>query len=157
MKKYLIIIISVYFSILLIVPCYIIYNHYDILSTGEVYKIKVTGYDPYDPFRGRYVSIRPELPAIRRPVRCVRLSKDEDGFVYDTSNSTDTNAAGYVKILKIERYYMNEGKAPLVDRALSRWDGQDELVYVVIKVKNGSYAIEGLYINGIPAEDYAND
>ncbi|MCL2081976.1 MAG: hypothetical protein FWH04_01895 [Oscillospiraceae bacterium] len=65
MKRILLISSIVYCAVLFAVPCYTIYNYYDILSTGEEYKIDV-----------------------------------------------------------------------------------------VIKVKNGDYAIEGLYINGIVAEEY---
>jgi len=152
MKRILLIITIIYFLILFFIPCYTIYNYYDTLSTGETYKIKVAAYDPYDPFRGRYVAIRPDLSELRR--QHIRLLKDADGFVIAAENSDDRNAVGYVNNLKVERYYMNEKTAPLVEERQRRAVREGDLIYVIIKVKKGNYAIEGLYINGIAAEDY---
>ena len=154
MKKILPVALVVYFIILLAVPCYIIYSYYDILSKGEVYKIDVTAYDPYDPFRGRYVAIGPALTELRWLSGGVRLIKDANDFVVAAEYTDDKNAAGYVKNLRIERYYMNEKTAPLVEDRQRKAVSDGDLIYLIIKVKGGSYAIEGLYINDIAAEDY---
>ena len=153
-KKLPLYITVLYFLVLLAVPCYIIYNYYDILSTGETYKIEVAAYDPYDPFRGRYVTINPVLPELRWHSGGVRLIKGDDDFVTAARTDGYAGSYGYVKNLKIERYYMNEKTAPLVEERQRRPFEEGDLMYVVIKVKNGQYAIESLYINGIAAEDY---
>ena len=155
MKKRLTLCITIlYFLVLLAVPCYIIYNYYDILSTGETYKIEVAAYDPYDPFRGRYVTINPALPDLRwNSGNNFQLIKGGDDFVTAVGYGA-ANSAGYVKNFKIERYYMNENTAPLIEERQRRPFEEGDLMYVLIKVKNGKYAIESLYINGIAAEDY---
>lgn len=154
MKRALTAVLAAYFCILLAVPCFIIYNYYDILSKGEAYKIEVTTYDPYDPFRGRYVTIRPALSDLWWYEGGISLIKDASGFVVAAENTGDKNAAGYVENLRIERYYLNEKTAPLVEERQRRALTEGDLIYVTIKVKNGSYAIEGLFINDIAAEDY---
>ena len=152
--KILLIVAIIYSMILLAVPCYIIYNYHDILSTGETYKINVTAYDPYDPFRGRYVEIRPALTDLRWTSGYIKLIKNEDDFVISAQNVSDAKTNDCVKDLKIERYYMNEKIAPKIEERQRRAVQDGDLIYIVIKVKNGSYAIEGLYINGIAAEEY---
>ncbi|MCL2678175.1 MAG: GDYXXLXY domain-containing protein [Clostridiales bacterium] len=154
MKKTLLLITVIYFLALFAVPCYMIYDYHDILSTGETYKIRVGAYDPYDPFRGRYVAIRPLLTELRWGGENIYLVKDTEDFVVAAEKTDDTNALGYVKKLNIERYYMNEKTAPLVEAHQRKAIAEGDLVYVIIKVKNGRYAIEGLYINGIAAEDF---
>ena len=154
MKRILLIAAAVYLLILLIVPSYIIYHHYDILSTGETFKIEVIAYDPYDPFRGRYVDIRPALSQLRWQHGGIRLIKNADELVVAAETTADTKAIGYVKNLKIERYYMNEKTAPLVEERQMRATIEGDLIYIEIKVKNGNYVVKGLYINGTAAEEY---
>jgi uncharacterized membrane-anchored protein len=154
MKKRLMIATILYALLLLAVPLYSILQHNDLLSTGEPYKILVEPYDPYDPFRGRYVEISPEDPDLSWRPRNIRLMKDGQGFVTGSAKTADTHAPGYVRELRIERYYLNEKIAPLVDDYMWRQFNDDDQVYVVIRVKNGSYAIEGMFINGIPVEEY---
>jgi len=153
MKKILSAALAVYFLILLAVPCYIIYGYYDILSKGEAYKIDVTAYDPYDPFRGRYVDIRPAMTELWYS-GSIKLVKDANDFVVAAEYTDDASAPGYVKNLKIERYYMNEKTAPLVEDRQRRAIADGDRIYVIIKVKGGNYAIEGLYINDIAAEEF---
>ena len=154
-KKNIILAVTiVYFIILLAVPGYMIYNYYDILYTGETYKIDVTAYDPYDPFRGRYVAIRPALADLWWTSGYIKLIKNEDDFVISAQNVIDAEANGGVKNLRIERYYMNEKTAPKIEERQRKAVQEGDLIYIVIKVKNGNYAIEGLYINGIAAEEY---
>jgi uncharacterized membrane-anchored protein len=154
MKSISLIVTIVYFVVLLSVPCYTIYNYYDILSTGEAYKIEVGAYDPYDPFRGRYVTIRPNIAGLRGKNDNIQLIKNAEGVVVDVEWNYNTKAPGYVKNLKLERYYMNEKTAPLVEKRQMRAVQDGDIMHVVIKVKNGNYAIDGLYINNIAAEEY---
>ena len=154
MKNKRLLITVVYFLILLAVPGYIIHNYYTVLSTGEAYKIEVGAYDPYDPFRGRYVAIRPLLSELRWGAENIQLIKNTDGFVVGVWENGDRTAAGYVDKFVLERYYLNEKTAPIVEERQRRAIEESDLMYVVIRVKNGGFVIEGLYINGVAAEDY---
>ena len=143
-----------YFLILFAVPCYIIYDYHNTLSSGEIYKIEVVAYDPYDPFRGRYVAIQPALMDLRWRPESIQLIKSEDDFVVSINKTDHADAPGYIKKFTLERYYMNEKIAPLVEERQRKALEENDFMYVVIKVKQGRYAIEGLYINDIPAEVY---
>ncbi|MCL2108795.1 MAG: GDYXXLXY domain-containing protein [Oscillospiraceae bacterium] len=156
MKKHILILTIAYFIVLLAVPIYMIYDYYNILSSGEVYKVRVTAYDPYDPFRGRYVAIRPEHNELRWGENSVILIKDGNDFVTRVVNNA--TGAGSIKNFKLERYYMNEKTAPkLEERLLRRNIQENDTVYVTIRVKGGRYVVEGMYINGIAVEEYIYD
>ena len=58
MKKILLFVLILVLTVQLFVPLYMIWERYDILKNGTEVKFKITMYDPYDAFRGRYVSIR---------------------------------------------------------------------------------------------------
>ncbi|MCL2633622.1 MAG: GDYXXLXY domain-containing protein [Oscillospiraceae bacterium] len=155
MKKLTLCLTVVYFLVILAFPVYMIYDYHYILSTGEVYKIRVNAYDPYDPLRGRYVAILPDIQELRWGASNVRLVKGHNDFVTDVIRASNPDVDGYIKNFKMERYYMNEKAAPKVEeRLLPRNILSSDVVYVIIKVKNGKYAIEGMYINDIPVEEY---
>ena len=49
---------------------------------------------------------------------------------------------------------MNEEMAPEAERIQRDLDLEKETMYLLVKVKNGDYVIQGLYINDIPIEQY---
>jgi uncharacterized membrane-anchored protein len=155
MKRKLLIAAAVYFAILFAVPCYTIFRHHDILRTGDRYLMEVGAIDPYDPFRGRYVTISPLVSGLSRwgSNDGVRLVKGSDDIVTEalTGETANPGSPGYVKRLRIDRYYMNEKIAPLVEARQFEWR-EDDVFLLDIRVKNGNFAIEGLYINGVAAE-----
>jgi len=138
----------------IIVPGYMVFRHYDTLSTGEDFKFIVRPYDPYDPFRGRYVELRPDERAYHT---YSVLGRNEQGYAAILSDSDDHQpiSGAYVKNLRINRYYMNENMAPVAER-IQRSLSDDDIMYLLVKVKKGHYVIEGLYLNGIPIERHIN-
>ena len=157
MKKMLIpALISIIF-IQLFVPVYRTINKYHILKAGEELKFRVNPVDPYDAFRGRYVSII-SRQEVRGNGKYGVVIVDADGFARIASLSDKKPASGvYIKSndrkrfsLPISRYYMDEKLAPKAEK-LTRQGGQE--AYVTVRVKNGVLVISGLYINGIAIED----
>jgi hypothetical protein len=146
--------VILYFAILLAIPGHTIFQYYYTLITGELYKIQVSLYDPYDPFRGRYAAIFPVNPPPANSAYAV-LDKDPEGFAIITSrHDTKPTAGTYVKNLEISRYYMNEKQAPQADRLLWDIDPDKDLLYVTVAVRDGRYVIKGMYLNDIPIETY---
>ena len=146
-----------YFALLLAVPGYLVIQHYTVLKTGRIFKFVVEPYDPYDPFRGRYVAIR--VPALQNAGDgpYFLLAEDNKGFAYIAASQEEmpnNQEIPYVKNMNINRYYLNENAAPRVER-LQRNLSEDQTMYIQVAVKNGSYVIEGMYIDGIPVEEYA--
>ncbi|MDR1194763.1 MAG: GDYXXLXY domain-containing protein [Peptococcaceae bacterium] len=144
---------AVYFLILLLLPGYMVFRHYNVLLSGERFKFAVTLYDPYDPFRGRYVDIRARDVDLYGGTYTL-LARDEAGYAVVTGQSYDRPAAGvYAKDLFLDRYYMDERLAPTADTLLRELSPADS-VYALVAVKDGDYVIEGLYLNDVAVEDY---
>ena len=152
---------ALYFVLLLAVPAYLVIQHYYVLKTGRIFKFAVEPYDPYDPFRGRYVAIR--VPSLQNAGNGLYslLAEDNEGYAYIVSSQDKLPSVPespdpkipYVKNLKISRYYLNESAAPRVE-LLQRDLSETQTMHIQVAVKNGSYVIEGMYIDGIPVEEY---
>lgn len=144
-----------YMILQLAVPGYFVYRHYDTLYTGESYKFEVAPYDPYDPFRGRYVSLQSTLSLYSVDGEYAILEKDSTGYAVISKWQKDKPQTGqYVKNLQLNRYYMNEKMAPEAERIQRSLDLDRETIYLLVRVKNGDYVIEGLYVNDVPIEQY---
>ena len=150
---------ALYFALLLAVPAYLVIHHYDVLRSGRFFRIAVEPYDPYDPFRGRYVQIQDSGIHWEGYGPYALLYENAEGFVQTAicrEEPPEDRKLPYVKNLEISRYYLNEKKAPQVER-LQRRLPEDQIMYVIVAVKNGSYVIEGMYINEIPIEEYIEE
>lgn len=155
MKRWLTYLFAIYFVLQLAVPGYLVYRHYNTLSTGESYKFEVAPYDPYDPFRGRYVALGTAVSLYSYDGDYALLGKDADGYAEIVSWQYDKPTEGqYIKSPRLDRYYMNEKMAPEAERLQRELDVDDDMMYLLVKVKNGHYVIEGLYLNDIPIEQY---
>lgn len=153
MKKLGFYLLTVYMALQLIVPGCLVFRHYNTLVMGEDYKFIVVPYDPYDPFRGRYVALRVEQFSYSEGTYAL-LDRDEQGFAVVSGWSAFKPKVGdYAKNLELNRYYMNEAMAPEAERIQRNLTDNDRL-YLLVKVKSGSYVIEGLYLNDIPIEQY---
>jgi len=155
MRKFTSYLLIGYFILQLAVPGYFVYRHYNTLYTGESYKFEVAPYDPYDPFRGRYVSLRSTLSLYSSDGEYAMLEKDSAGYaVISGWQSWKPQEGQYIKSPKLNRYYMNEKMAPEAERIQRGLDLDEDTIYLLVKVKNGDYVIEGLYINDVSIEQY---
>ena len=155
MKKYIPHLLIAYFLLMLAVPGYFVFRHYDTLRFGESYKVEVEPYDPYDPFRGRYVALSTRLPNYSGYGKYALLERDSRGYALITDCDERTQKDGqYVKNLRLDRYYMNEKMAPEAERLQRDLDLSSDTMYLLVKVKKGHYVIQGLYIDDIAIEEY---
>ena len=143
MKKFLLTFLIIAAIVQLFVPTYMIWDRFDVLTTGQEVKIKVNPIDPYDAFRGRYVALRYRLGEINRNGKYGVLKVDDDGFatvemtvdekptegIYLTSNNDN-----YFNV-PFDRYYMEENMAPKAEKMVNSSDD----VYIVVRVKNGNF------------------
>ena len=159
MKKWLLPALIALIVIQLSAPLYMIANKYNVLKTGEEYKFIVNPVDPYDAFRGRYVSLNSRQD-VRGSGKYGVITVGEDGFAR-ISHITDKKPTSgeYVKssdsswfTLPIDRYYMDEKLAPMAEK-LTRTSAPEEDAYVTVRVKNGELVISGLFISGVAIED----
>lgn len=158
MKKKLLYLLWGYFILQLVVPGYFVYRHYDTLQTGESLRFEVVPYDPYDPFRGRYVRLSTAQSLNSWEGEYALLTADENGYARVTGWSDQRPDRGiYAKNLRLDRYYMNEKQAPETERLQRKLDYDVDTMVLTVRVKNGNYVIEGLFLNDIPIEQYLEE
>ncbi len=174
MKKTLLITFIVVALIELAVPIKMILGKENILSTGKEYRFRTAPVDPYDPFRGKYITL--SFDANNFDVNneefwhqdddvYVLLGKDEKGFakIIDISKQEPLNTKfDYVKA-KIQyaygdrvtidytfnKFFMEESKAPNAE-SVYRETARDtsQTAYALVSVKEGDAVLKDVIING---------
>lgn len=152
-----------------------------VLKHGNVYHFQLQPIDPYDAFRGRYVSLfygNQEIPSsdslLSGQEVYITLQRDSLGFAnfkniytekptqqdYLTTNVLYFNN-GLVTIEIPENmayYYMNEQSAPEVEKLVMFPMPSDSLQEIRssadIRILNGNAVVEELYINDLPVKTY---
>ncbi len=159
MKKTILSILVLTIIVQIFVPVYMIWGKYDVLKNGEEVKIKINPIDPYDAFRGRYVSLwyNYDLSYEHRKGKYGILEVGEDGFAVvkkvvkekpeDVLYLTSENENYFY--IPLDRYYMEETLAPKAEKILL---GEKE-AYVTVRIKEDKAVLSGLYIDGKPAEE----
>lgn len=158
MKKILLFVLILVLTVQLFVPLYMIWERYDILKNGTEVKFEITMYDPYDAFRGRYVSIRARNVSGTGEGRYGVLAVDESGLARVSQVESVRPKEGLYLVSSEEdyfrfphdRYYMEETLAPKAEKLISESDD----VSITLRVKNGKSVISGLYVKDIPIEAY---
>lgn len=160
------IVLCIVICIQLIIPLYIIFNKYHILKTGKEVYFRVKPVDPYDAFRGRYVTLSLEQSLYnveKNGILYAIIDIDEDGFAYITeiTNNIPQNNM-YIKsktrkyfLLPLDRYYMDEKLAPKAEKVVQNRDINKNFkdVYVSVRIINGETVISGLFVDGKSIED----
>lgn len=94
------------------VPGRILYQHEQALQKGELVKFRTGIYDPYDPFRGRYVQLRFELSSVdKSEVEEIGLS-EERRYRYRESMAyvlLETDPDGFAKVKSVSTSKPEEG------------------------------------------------
>lgn len=163
MKKTLLSLLIVTAIAQLLVPAYMIWDRYDVLRTGEEIKIKVEPFDPYDAFRGRYVSLdmAETLPFDQREGMYGIFKVREDGFAV-LDQVTKEKPYGELYLVSedehyfyfpLNRYYMEETLAPMAEAKLS----EEKEAYVTVRIKGDKSVLSGLYIDGKPAQELLSE
>ena len=163
-------------------PASMIARYEATLRRGTVFKVRTAPVDPVDAFRGRYVWFRLDLDPVEQDGTIlggtvwVSLEEGPDGFAKVTRVSTtrpphgsyvgaqaipadwrpDGSGPGRIQlVLPHDRYYMEESKAPRAELAARRRGRTAPgSTWVTIRVRDGVGAVERLWIDGVPVEDY---
>ena len=161
------------FQVLILLGMVIGVNY--IYIAGETYMVKATGYDPYDPLRGRYMQLRmneeilplkldEEMPINARssdtPLYAVfskeekggKLAyctfykpKDENYLILDEWEQYTEQDRMFICYFKVDDYYVNEKLAEDLEKKISK----AEEVYLQIQVHKGVYVVKKLVIDGV--------
>jgi len=148
-------------------PLYMAWRWENILQTGRQFYWQTAPIDPYDAFKGRYVSLRfkentaPIIDnadiASERMVYAV-IAENDAGQAYISGVTANRPAQGaYVKvkayrqfndnayvILPFTRYYLPEDMAPAAEAAYR--DNAGKAGVATIRIKDGYGVVEQLYI-----------
>jgi len=163
----------------LAVPSWMIASQENILTKGTLYKFKTAPVDPYDIFRGRFVALSTDQRSVtvenaenvaRGQDVYLIIGNDSLGFAKVQSGQfTKPKIDNYIKTkvtykrgnlvnfrLPIDRYYMNEKKAPKAEKLYRTRTtrGNRREAYIAVRVLKGSVLIEELYIDGKPIGSY---
>lgn len=176
-KKTVIVLFAVLAAVQLAVPAYMIAKSQGILSRGETFRFRTRPVDPYDFMRGRYVALdlealdRENLPPGAEAALEGRTSffavvaADEEGFAYVSGIALEEPESGTYLALRhdpdrgipnpFDKYFMNQKAAPLAEEAYrSAALDPGSSTYVTVRIKKGKGVIEGLFIDGVPIEEY---
>jgi|TARA_B100001173_G_scaffold297426_1_gene294046 uncharacterized membrane-anchored protein len=166
----------------LAVPISMIYKKESVAKSGEIYKFKTRPIDPYDPFRGKYITLNFERKSIEVEDReewedgemaFFTLKKDSLGYaeVFDISKSKPKNG-DFIKMkvaiyhrgtmgktisykLPFDRFYMNEDEAlnAEIEYEKANRNSNKENAYAVVKILDGEHVLEDVIIGGVSAKD----
>jgi uncharacterized membrane-anchored protein len=178
-KNILLIAFFIVAIIQLAVPLQMVSHNNDVLETGKLYKFKTQPIDPYDPFRGKYISLYFEEDAISiaheinvdKGIYAVLTTKN--GFAKVSKITTQEPKNGdYIKLkeariyksadlwnvslnFSFNRFYMNEYKAAEAEKNFNQAVSNiQNNVYALVAVKNGEAIVKDVIINNLSIKEY---
>lgn len=164
------------------VPAKMIFDREAILATGEEFRFKTVPVDPYDPFRGKFITLRfeaNEFPVTYKDNRefgediYVYLTTDAEGYaaIHAVSENPPGNHMAYVKA-KVEsytstedeekivvtypfnRFYMEEWSAFAAEQAyLEALRDSSRVAYAVVRIKEGEAVLKDVVIDGVSVRE----
>ncbi|MDH4472730.1 MAG: GDYXXLXY domain-containing protein [Fluviicola sp.] len=162
------IIFSAFALIVLLIPMYMIFQSEDVLTNGHRHKLRLQGYDPLDPFRGKFLRLRfenrvPYEAGLKEgDIGFVLLEKDTSGFSYfsyvqKNRPSHSDYVEAKVELIYAERasmdfdnlnkFFINEDKAKEAEVILSDYtDMASDKIYLTIRILDGEARIEDIIV-----------
>jgi uncharacterized membrane-anchored protein len=160
-----------------------VWQHERVIRQGAVVRVRCTAPDPYDPLRGRYLTVRPEETTMPKPEEMperdavpvwATLVADADGLSRIESLSLVPVAGPNVVQLRarvrtwdaerdtvnvqwpVQRYYLNERLAPGADRIVAeRWRTGSRPV-AEFRLLDGRAVLTDVLVDGVPIRDAVN-
>jgi uncharacterized membrane-anchored protein len=156
------------------VPLSQIRGYEQTLTQGTVIKLKCTAPDPYDPLRGRYLIVRPELQEAKVPEGMTveprtpiyaTLTTGADGLATITHLSHEAPKSGdYIRLKTtfqltnhttgiewpFDRFYINEKLAPEADKWFAENIRSETGIIAEVRLLRGQAVLADLSIEGQP-------
>ncbi len=155
MKNKKLILLIMILVVQILTPIISIYSKNLYLKDAEVYKIAVSGYDPYDVLRGKYLALSADIEFgdnVEWEKDYNIISKNENGYMVVTDVSYDEpENRNYYQELELDRYYITDKLALKAEEYMR--ENQDKEYYLEVAIKNGTYKIINLYVDGVPIEE----
>ncbi|MFV8328479.1 GDYXXLXY domain-containing protein [Flavobacterium sp. ZS1P14] len=180
-KKIVILLFTLLAIAQLFVPLQMIVHQENIIKTGKEFKFQTAPVDPYDPFRGKYIT----LSFKEREIRVKNAKKwgsgetvfatiitGKNGFakISSIAKVRPTNSEPYLKLkigfvldnskialdFPFNRLYMNENTASKAEKIHQEFSiKKKNETYALVAVKNGESVIKDVRINGVSIKDLA--
>jgi uncharacterized membrane-anchored protein len=166
----------------LVVFASIINKREAVLRKGAVLRFNIQPVDPFDAFRGQYVSLwfrdaqncpttntterlergqriyvrfEAGTNGISRPVEASAVKPDWDGGIWLKTRARWNSGTDVSFDFPIDRYYTDEKTAPKIEGLVSfRSRGVVSNACAVVRAYKGSMLLEDLEFNGVPALEY---
>lgn len=172
--------IFVVFALLLLaIPIFLMIRSEDVLENGVQHKLRLRAYDPFDPFRGKYLRLNYENTVtfdagLESGDACyVTLKKGEDGYSeFDHMHSEPPETKEYFesrvlrvyedegtfKTVHISKFFINESKASHAEDVVQSFqrDKPDE-IYVAVRIMEGDIRLEDIFVQETPLLDYLKE
>jgi uncharacterized membrane-anchored protein len=166
----------------LYVPLQMIFNQEDIIKTGAEFKFQTAPIDPYDPFRGKYITLffKEREITVQNNIKWrsgetvyATLTTDKNGFakVSSISKIRPKNNESFIKTkislgymdskiiidFPFNRYYMNEDIAQKAEKIYQEFSiKKKNETYALVAVKNGEVVLKDVCINEVSIKDLAS-
>ena len=166
----------------LYVPLQMIFNQEDIIKTGAEFKFQTVPVDPYDPFRGKYITLffKEREITVNNATKWrsgetifATINMDKKGFakISSISKTKPKNNESYLKLkigfalnnnkiaidFPFDRFYMNENIAPNAEKIYQEFSVKKKNeTYALVAVKNGEAVIKDVRINEVSIKDLAS-
>ncbi len=167
----------------LYVPASMIWSQESILKEGEAFKFRTAPVDPYDPFRGKYVTLNFSANEFVSTTDkdwmygqrvYVSLGEDNEGYARILSLSeTEPQGSAYVRASVLNQFDIGEGRRVTIRYPFNRFYMDEfkayeaelgyreaqrdttQVAYALVKVKAGEAVLENVFINDEPLADVA--
>lgn len=162
------IIFAAFALIVLLIPMYLIFQSEDVLTNGHKHKLRLMGYDPLDPFRGKFLRLRFE-----NNIPCdADLAMGDNGFVLLEKDSTGFSHFSFVKKQRpshsdyieakvtmvyggkadmdfdnLNKFFINEDKAKDAELILADYTRMaPDKIHMTVRVLDGEVRIEDIIV-----------
>lgn len=162
------IIFAAFAFIVLLIPMYLIFQSEEVLTNGHKHKIRLEGYDPFDPFRGKFLRLAFEngipcdLNLVKGDVGFVLLEKDSTGYShFSFVQKKRPSHSDYVeaKVMMVyggkaemdfdnlNKFFINEDKATEAEEILRDYTQMaPDKIHLTIRVLDGEARIEDIIV-----------
>ena len=168
---------GIFSVIVLLVPISMIVKQETVMQQGKEFRFRTRPVDPFDAFRGRFVALSIQETSAVKPSNlnlkhgqqvCAFIEEGRDGFAgFKDVALRPKSGVPYLKCrvqsvsgnkvnldVPIDRYYMEESKAPAAEQLYFRHSRRNlSEAYVVVAIKDGIPVIKKLYVGGKPIEE----
>ncbi len=160
--------------LILLIPAYLVFKSESILTDGTLYKFRPQAYDPFDPFRGKFLRMNYDTGDIpcnedvdEDQTVYVSVGVDEEGYAFFEEVFTKPpKDKDYVKSVvrythgnevdieipdNMRKYFINEDKA--LDAEHVFFEERDS-IYIGVRILDGEARLEDIYVHNQPILEY---